>query len=153
MRTVERIADLRALLAEVRAGGRRIGFVPTMGFLHEGHLSLVREARGRSDVVVMSIFVNPLQFGPQEDFARYPRDPEGDARAAEGAGVDLLFTPDVAELYPRPRRVTLAPVGLGDRWEGEQRPGHFAGMLTVVTCSGRKDMVELLPPRCALNLS
>ena len=132
MRTLTRIADVRAAVAGERAAGRRVAFVPTMGALHDGHLRLVGRAREHADVVVMSIFVNPLQFGPNEDFARYPRDPDGDARAAEGAGVDLLFAPPVEELYPRERRVTLSPVELGDRWEGTHRPGHFAGMLTVV---------------------
>jgi pantoate--beta-alanine ligase len=132
MRTVSRIADLRALLGAERRAGRRVGFVPTMGFLHDGHLALVEEARRRTDVVVMSVFVNPLQFGPSEDFTRYPRDAEGDAAKARDRGVDLLFLPDAQEMYPRERVVEVVPRALASRWEGEVRPGHFAGVLTVV---------------------
>jgi pantoate--beta-alanine ligase len=132
MRTVSRIAELRALLADERRAGRRIGFVPTMGFLHDGHLTLVDEARRRSDVIVMSVFVNPLQFGPSEDFTRYPRDAEGDAAKARDRGVDLLFLPHATEMYPRERVVDVVPRALATRWEGEVRPGHFAGVLTVV---------------------
>src|SRR5215216_1637028 len=120
MRTIERIADIRRLVRDARARGKRIGFVPTMGFLHEGHLALVDEARRRTDVVVMSIFVNPLQFGPTEDFSRYPRDPEGDGAKASSRGVDLLFVPDVGEIYPRhpePLGVAVVPRGLDARWE------------------------------------
>jgi pantoate--beta-alanine ligase len=103
-----------------------------MGYLHEGHLSLVERARAEADLVVMSIFVNPLQFAPTEDLARYPRDMEGDALKAESRGVDLLFVPDVTEMYPATPRVSVTPGPLADRWEGAVRPGHFAGVLTVV---------------------
>lgn len=126
------IADARAAVAEARASGKRIGFVPTMGFLHDGHLQLVDEAKRRTAFVVMSIFVNPLQFAPTEDLARYPRDPEGDARKADSRGVDLLFTPSAEEMYPHPTRIAVVPRALHERWEGEIRPGHFAGVLTVV---------------------
>ena len=137
MLTVTTVAALRAELARARAegavlGGGRVAFVPTMGFLHEGHLALVEEARRRADVVVMSIFVNPLQFGANEDLARYPRDPDGDAAKARARGVDLLFLPGAAEMYPREPRVRVVPGDLATRWEGEVRPGHFAGVLTVV---------------------
>ena len=133
MRTAARIAELRTLLAERRRGGDRIALVPTMGFLHEGHLSLVDEARRHASCVVMSIFVNPLQFGPTEDLARYPRDPEGDAAKAEARGVDILFTPGEREVYPGSRRIIeVRAMALADRWEGAVRPGHFAGVLTVV---------------------
>ena len=132
MQTVERIADLRAAVARARSSGARIGFVPTMGFLHEGHLTLVDEARRRAQFVVMSIFVNPLQFAPTEDLSRYPRDAAGDAAKSAARGVDLLFTPGVDEMYPRERRVDVAPRALHTRWEGAVRPGHFAGVLTVV---------------------
>ena len=132
MQTVERIADLRAAVARARAGGARIGFVPTMGFLHEGHLSLVDEARRHAQFVVMSIFVNPLQFAPTEDLSRYPRDAAGDAAKSSARGVDLLFAPGVDEMYPRERRVDVVPRALHSRWEGSVRPGHFAGVLTVV---------------------
>jgi pantoate--beta-alanine ligase len=132
MQTVERIADLRAAVARARSSGQRIGFVPTMGFLHEGHLTLVDEAKRRAQFVVMSIFVNPLQFAPTEDLSRYPRDAAGDAGKSAARGVDLLFTPGVDEMYPRERRVDVVPRALHSRWEGEVRPGHFAGVLTVV---------------------
>ena len=133
MRTVERIAELRAEIARARATGKRIGFVPTMGFLHDGHLSLVDEAKRRAQLVVMSIFVNPLQFAPTEDLSRYPRDAAGDAAKSSARGVDILFTPGVDEMYPRERRVEVVPRALHRRWEGAVRPGHFAGVLTVVT--------------------
>jgi pantoate--beta-alanine ligase len=132
MQTVERIAEARAAVAQARASGARIGFVPTMGFLHEGHLALVDEAKRRARFVVMSIFVNPLQFAPTEDLARYPRDAAGDAAKSAARGVDLLFTPGVDEMYPRERRVEVVPRTLHARWEGAVRPGHFAGVLTVV---------------------
>lgn len=137
MRTVERIIDVRRLVKAERARGKRIAFVPTMGFLHDGHLALVDEARKRGDFVVMSVFVNPLQFAPTDDLARYPRDPEGDAAKAAARGVDLLFAPTVAEMYrgADPHavgEVRVVPQTLDRRWEGEVRPGHFAGMLTVV---------------------
>lgn len=132
MRTVNRVDEARAALASARAGGARIGFVPTMGFLHDGHLSLVDEAKRHAPFVVMSIFVNPLQFAPTEDLSRYPRDAAGDAAKAAARGVDLLFTPGVDEMYPHERRVDVVPRALHARWEGAVRPGHFAGVLTVV---------------------
>ncbi len=132
MQTVERVAEVRAAVAKARAGGARIGFVPTMGFLHEGHLALVDEAKRRAQFVVLSIFVNPLQVAPTEDLARYPRDAVGDAAKSAGRGVDLLFIPGVDEMYPRERRVEVVPRSLHTRWEGAVRPGHFAGVLTVV---------------------
>ena len=136
MRTVERIADVRRLVKDARSRGKRVGFVPTMGFLHDGHLALVDEARKRAEFVVMSIFVNPLQFAPTEDLARYPRDPEGDAAKAAARGVDLLFTPAVTEMYragdARAGDVLVTAQRLDQRWEGAVRPGHFAGVLTVV---------------------
>jgi pantoate--beta-alanine ligase len=132
MRVLSAIAEVRAAVAGARDHGQRVALVPTMGALHAGHLSLVHRARAEAELVVMSIFVNPLQFGPGEDLARYPRDPEGDAALARAAGVDVLFTPDADELYPHPPRVSIHPVGLDARWEGAIRPGHFAGVLTVV---------------------
>lgn len=129
---VSSIADTRAAIARARAGGARIGLVPTMGALHRGHLSLVDRARQECDGVVMSIFVNPLQFGPSEDFIRYPRPLEQDARLASEAGVDILFTPAPGEMY-RDGRTTIVSAGArGTLWEGEVRPGHFDGVLTVV---------------------
>ena len=103
-----------------------------MGFLHEGHLRLVDDARRRTGCVVMSLFVNPTQFGPNEDFSRYPRDVTGDVAKAEGRGVDLLFLPSVAEMYPEPSSMHVMADDLPTRWEGEVRPGHFSGVLTVV---------------------
>ena len=132
MQTFETITSLRAAVAAARARGDRIGFVPTMGFLHEGHLQLVDEAKRHTGCVVMSLFVNPTQFGPNEDFTRYPRDPAGDAAKAEGRGVDLLFAPDVSEMYPAQASVHVVADDLPTRWEGEIRPGHFSGVLTVV---------------------
>ena len=132
MRSIARIPQLRTALSRYRADGERIGFVPTMGALHDGHLSLVDEVRRRADRVVMSIFVNPLQFGPNEDLARYPRDLAGDAAKAASRDVDLLFTPALEDIYPAESAVMVVPRGLDARWEGEIRPGHFAGVLTVV---------------------
>lgn len=132
MLTFERVAPLRAALAEYHRRGAAVALVPTMGFLHEAHLALVDEARRHAAVVVMSIFVNPLQFGPHEDFARYPRDLEGDLAKAERRGVDMLFAPPVEELYQGDRTVVVTPLALADRWEGAARPGHFTGVLTVV---------------------
>src|SRR5512142_675381 len=117
MQTVNRVAELRAAVARARARGLRIGFVPTMGFLHEGHLTLVDEAKRRAQFVVMSIFVNPLQFAPTEDLSRYPRDAAGDSGKSAARGVDLLFTPGVDEMYPRDRRVEVVPRALHSRWE------------------------------------
>ncbi len=132
MRQIDTIAGLRAVIATARARGERIGFVPTMGFLHEGHLRLVDEAKRVAGCVVMSLFVNPTQFGPNEDFSRYPRDVNGDAAKAEGRGVDLLFLPSVSEMYPTPPSLHIIADDLPTRWEGEVRPGHFSGVLTVV---------------------
>jgi pantoate--beta-alanine ligase len=154
--TVTTRSKLDEALASARSGGARIGLVPTMGFLHEGHLSLVDLARRDAPFVVMSLFVNPLQFGPTEDFERYPRDAERDAALAQGRGVDLLFAPPVAEMYPdgEPRIAIEAP-GLDDRLCGAHRPGHFRGVLTVVAkllhlirpdiaVFGRKDFQQLV---------
>jgi pantoate--beta-alanine ligase len=132
MRTVSTINDVREAVAAARRAGAQIGFVPTMGFLHEGHLRLVDDARRRAQFVVMSIFVNPLQFAPTEDLSRYPRDPAGDAAKAESRHVDLLFLPDTATMYPAGASTMVVPERLDRRWEGEVRPGHFAGVLTVV---------------------
>ncbi|MEP7325972.1 MAG: pantoate--beta-alanine ligase [Gemmatimonadota bacterium] len=124
--------ELREWLAAHRAAGKRIGFVPTMGYLHEGHLTLVDAARAKSDVVVMSIFVNPLQFGPGEDLERYPRDLPRDRKLAEARGVGALFVPSVATMYPPEAEVRVVPGEAASRWEGLVRPGHFTGVLTVV---------------------
>jgi pantoate--beta-alanine ligase len=116
-----------------RRAGKVVGFVPTMGALHDGHASLLRRARDECGFVVLSIFVNPLQFGPAEDMAAYPRPLEDDLAMADGLGCDLVFAPAEAEIYPRGRpEVTVDPGPLGDRLEGASRPGHFRGVLTVV---------------------
>jgi pantoate--beta-alanine ligase len=131
---VSSIADLRAQLAQWRSAGERIGFVPTMGNLHAGHMSLLAAARYRADRVVASVFVNPLQFGPGEDFERYPRTPDEDRQLLEDARCDLLFLPEVAEIYPHgATQQTLVHVrGLSETLCGEFRPGHFEGVATVV---------------------
>ncbi|MCD1260265.1 pantoate--beta-alanine ligase [Paenibacillus athensensis] len=135
MEVVSGIAELRGKLAAYRRehGDGRIGFVPTMGYLHEGHASLLRTAKEQSGLVVLSIFVNPLQFGPNEDFERYPRNTERDLQVAEAAGADLVFMPDVAEMYPRPNRTTVSVAGVTERLCGASRPGHFDGVATVVS--------------------
>ncbi len=129
---VAEIPALRAWRDAERAAGRRVALVPTMGALHEGHLALVDEARRRAERVVMSIFVNPLQFGPSEDFQRYPRPLERDRALAAARGVDLLFTPTVEVMYPPGSETRVVPGETASRWEGDVRPGHFAGVLTVV---------------------
>jgi pantoate--beta-alanine ligase len=132
MKTITTISGMQTEAGRIRLSGKRIGFVPTMGFLHEGHLSLVREARKHADIVVMSVFVNPAQFGPKEDLDRYPRDIERDTALAADAGVDILFVPDVDEMYPK-RFLTYTEVKqLSAVWEGKIRPEHFRGVVTVV---------------------
>lgn len=128
------VARTRAALADALAGAARpVGVVPTMGALHEGHLALVRRARAESATVVLTIFVNPTQFLPHEDFNRYPRPIEHDLALCEAVGVDLVFQPPVEEVYPPGFTTTVTVDGLSRRWEGEQRPGHFTGVATVVT--------------------
>ena len=133
MRQVDTRAEVRATLQESRLAGARVALVPTMGFLHEGHLSLIDRARERADCVVVSIFVNPLQFGPTEDLERYPRSIERDFELASARGADLLFTPNVTEMYPDGEpRVSVAPGLEAERLCGATRAGHFRGVLTVV---------------------
>jgi pantoate--beta-alanine ligase len=134
MRIVRTVAELREALQPERRAGRRIGLVPTMGAFHEGHLSLMRAAREQADVVVVSLFVNPAQFNPNEDLAAYPRDEAGDAAQAEAEGVDLLFAPSTDEVYPHGAPTTEVRVrGLTEPLEGVSRgPEHFHGVTTVV---------------------
>lgn len=132
MKIVTAIFDMQSLAESLRKEGKRIGFVPTMGFLHEGHLSLMRKAREECDVVAVSIFVNPAQFGPNEDLDRYPRDAEGDRKKCGSAGVDILFVPTAAEMYPAKATVFVTVEGVSDILEGAARPGHFRGVATVV---------------------
>lgn len=134
MEVIHSIADLRSRIKDFRRkNDQSVGFVPTMGYLHEGHASLLRKARAQSGLVVLSIFVNPLQFGPGEDFERYPRNTERDLQLAEAAGVDLVFMPSVSEMYPAPTRTTVSVTGLTSRLCGASRPGHFDGVATVVS--------------------
>ncbi|WP_367947912.1 pantoate--beta-alanine ligase [Rathayibacter sp. VKM Ac-2858] len=131
---MERIGELRETLQGVRRTGSRIALVPTMGALHDGHLALVDRARELADVVVVSIFVNPLQFGPDEDLDRYPRDLAADLALLEERGVEHVFAPSVAEMYPDGPSSTRVVAGkVGALYEGRSRPGHFDGMLTVVS--------------------
>lgn len=129
------VADVpacRRAVETARAQGRRIGFVPTMGALHEGHLSLIERAREVSDYVVVSVFVNPLQFGESEDLDRYPRDLEGDVERCAERGVDLVFAPTLEAIYPEPLVTRITMAGPAVEFEGRARPGHFDGVLTVV---------------------
>jgi pantoate--beta-alanine ligase len=158
MIVVERIAELRERCEAARRAGRSVGLVPTMGFFHEGHRSLMRAARAKHDLVVTTIFVNPLQFGPDEDLAGYPRDLAADTAAAESEGVDVLFVPSVAEMYPEPAVTTVHVAGLTEGLCGAARPTHFDGVTTVVAklfsivgpCAayfGRKDFQQLVVVR------
>jgi pantoate--beta-alanine ligase len=133
MRTVRTVRELRAELRTARKEGRTIGLVPTMGAFHVGHVSLMERARAATDVVVVSLFVNPTQFGPREDLSAYPRDEARDAAIAAEAGVDVLFAPPVAEVYPDGFQTTVTVGALAEPLEGAQRPGHFDGVATVVT--------------------
>jgi pantoate--beta-alanine ligase len=132
MQVFDTVSGLRKFLAAHRAAGKRIGLVPTMGYLHAGHLSLVHAARRECDMVVMSIFVNPKQFGPQEDFTTYPRDMEGDLGQAREAGVDAVFAPFVEEMYPPDFLTEVTVHELTSPLCGASRPGHFNGVTTVV---------------------
>src|SRR3990167_7541521 len=132
--TVIRSAKQMALVARrLQSQGKAVGVVPTMGALHEGHASLIRAAAARNDVVIVTIFVNPLQFGPSEDFARYPRPFARDLRVARAAGASIIFAPDARELYPDGFQTTVDVGALARRWEGQRRSGHFRGVATVVT--------------------
>ncbi|HVA14395.1 MAG TPA: pantoate--beta-alanine ligase [Stellaceae bacterium] len=148
------IAALRRAVAEWRRAGTVVALVPTMGALHRGHLALIAHARARADRVVASIFVNPTQFGPHEDFGRYPRDEEGDAAKLAAASCDLLYAPEAAEMYPAGFSTTVSAGALAEPLDGGFRPGHFAGVATVVTklllqarpdlaCFGEKDYQQL----------
>jgi pantoate--beta-alanine ligase len=149
---------LRHALDADRAAGRSVGFVPTMGYLHDGHAALLARARASDETVVASIFVNPLQFGQGEDYEAYPRDLERDATVVARQGVDMLFVPEADDMYPGPVRTTVTVVELSEPLEGQQRPAHFAGVATVVAkllnivgpCRayfGEKDFQQLLVVR------
>lgn len=132
MKICNTIEDMRAACCTARSGGKRFGFVPTMGALHDGHLSLVRRARASCDVVAASIFVNPTQFGPTEDLAKYPRTFDRDRELLEKEAVDLLFAPSVEEMYPAGAVTWVTAEGLSGKLDGRSRPGHFRGVTTVV---------------------
>ena len=133
MRILETIEDLRSTSRTARRDSQRVGLVPTMGALHEGHLSLVRAAKGQSDVVLVSIFVNPTQFGPNEDYAKYPRTFERDCQMLEREGVDVVFAPSVEEMYPKGAATYVTVDGLSEKLCGKSRRGHFRGVTTVVS--------------------
>lgn len=145
MQTVCDQRQLASALVALRAGGHRVALVPTMGALHDGHLALVEEARRQAERVVASLFVNPLQFGDGEDLDRYPRQEKEDARALERAGCDLLWIPTAEQMYPAGFSTRVSVAGLGKRWEGEARPGHFDGVATVVT-----KLLNLVRPEVAV---
>ena len=133
MHIVSSAADMTAFSKEAQHTGKRVGFVPTMGALHEGHLSLARAARTQTDVVVVSIFVNPTQFGPNEDFAKYPRSFERDREMIETERADCIFCPSVEEMYPPGATTWVTVEGLSEKLDGRSRPGHFRGVTTVVS--------------------
>ena len=133
MRVVEKVNDVRATVKEWKAKGLKVGFVPTMGYLHEGHESLIKKASEENDRVVVSIFVNPIQFGPKEDLSTYPRDLERDSKVCESAGADIIFHPENEEMYFKDFSTFVDMNGLTDGLCGKSRPTHFRGVCTVVT--------------------
>ena len=165
MKIITSITDMQQTALSLRREGRLIAFVPTMGFLHEGHASLLREGRTRGDVLVLSIFVNPIQFGPGEDLERYPRNLDGDCAIARACGVDIVFTPTAAEMYPAGFQTSIRVKELALPLCGSSRPGHFDGVATVVAklfniaqpdlaLFGRKDFQQLaIIRRMTLDLS
>ena len=132
MQVIRSVKQMAALSERLQRQGKRIGVVPTMGALHEGHLSLIRAARQENHTVIVTVFVNPLQFEPHEDFTRYPRSLARDCRLARHAGADVVFAPSVARIYPRGFQTAVEVGPLAERWEGASRPGHFRGVATVV---------------------
>jgi pantoate--beta-alanine ligase len=154
MEVVHTIPELRSAIARARQAGKSVGFVPTMGCLHEGHLSLIRRAKEETSFVAVSIFVNPTQFGPNEDFSKYPRTFEDDRRGCQAAGADLIFAPTAADFYPAGASTWVDVEGVSAKLCGEFRPGHFRGVATVVAMLfnavqadaavfGRKDLQQL----------
>lgn len=159
MQIIDSVNSMQQLALSSKNAGKRVAFVPTMGFLHEGHISLLHEGRKRGDLLVLSIFVNPIQFGKHEDLDRYPRDLERDLRVAESCGVDIVFIPTAAEMYPCGFQTTISVRDIALPLCGASRPGHFDGVATVVTklfaivCPdvalfGRKDYQQLAVIRC-----
>lgn len=162
MLTARTRRELRSILVGATGDGERVGFVPTMGALHEGHLRLVDTVRAKSDIVVMSVYVNPLQFGPNEDFSKYPRNLDEDSAMAAERGVDVLFAPSDAEMYSAKPMVTVSVGDVGGAWEGKTRPGHFNGVATVVAklfnivrpdvaAFGQKDLQQVAVIRAMVN--
>ncbi|MFZ5775498.1 MAG: pantoate--beta-alanine ligase [Thermodesulfobacteriota bacterium] len=145
MEIIRTPAEMTAWANRASAAGQSIGFVPTMGFLHEGHLALMRMARGMADCLVVSLFVNPIQFGPAEDLSRYPRDFEGDCAKAAAAGADVLFAPAPEDMYPPEARTRVVVSGVSEGLCGASRPGHFDGVATVVA-----KLFHLVKPRVAV---
>lgn len=143
MKILTTISDTRPACRAAKCGGR-LGLVPTMGALHEGHLSLVRAAKAQCEAVVVSLFVNPTQFGPNEDLAKYPRTLERDCDLLDKAGVDLLFAPSVAEMYPQGASTFVNVEGLSEKLDGKSRPGHFRGVTTIVS-----KLFHIVEPDCA----
>ncbi len=133
MRVIEKIEDVKVLIKEQKSMGRTIGLVPTMGYLHRGHASLIEKCSQSNDFSVVSIFVNPIQFGANEDFGRYPRDIERDCRLAQAAGADMIFAPSAEEMYPRGCSTFVDVEGITEKLCGRSRPGHFRGVTTVVS--------------------
>jgi len=131
MRIIHDPREMQRLVEEYRRAGRSVGLVPTMGALHEGHLSLIRRCRAENDVAIMSLFVNPIQFNRKDDLDRYPRDMERDSRMARETGVDIIFAPGMAQMYPEGFATYITVEGITDRWEAASRPGHFRGVATV----------------------
>lgn len=133
MRSIASVAEMTAISQQARRSGQRVGLVPTMGALHQGHLSLVRAARSQEDVVVVSIFVNPTQFGPREDFSKYPRNLEKDQSLLQAEKVDFVFVPTIEEMYTSSSSTWVTVEGLSEKLDGRSRPGHFRGVTTVVS--------------------
>lgn len=155
MKVLKSTTELKSYVREVQEAGKSIGLVPTMGYLHEGHLSLMKKAREENDIVIVSDFVNPIQFGPNEDYDAYPRDLERDAELAKSVGVDIVFAPSVEEIYPSHFSTFVEVEGLTEHLCGAQRPGHFRGVCTVVmklfhltradrAYFGKKDIQQLM---------
>lgn len=144
MKIVKTKAQVRQEVAQARREGKTVGFVPTMGYLHQGHLSLMEAARKENDIVVASIFVNPTQFGPNEDLDTYPRDLERDAKLAESVGVDLIFNPEVEEMYSNHFQTHVEVTEVSQNLCGAKRPGHFRGVCTVVS-----KLFNIVQPDCA----
>lgn len=145
MKTITSISEMQSLTGRLRTEGQRVGLVPTMGALHEGHLSLVKLVKQSADVVVLSIFVNPTQFGPSEDFTKYPRVLEADLAACETSGVDYVFAPDVEEIYPKGYSTFVVEEHIAKPLEGASRPAHFRGVTTVVA-----KLFNIVRPHCAV---